>query len=506
MISIIGILNGMNAMPDFENDIFISYAHIDNQPLVEGQKGWIDEFHHALETRLDQFLGEECKVWRDKKLAGNDVFDEAIVSKFPKTALLVSVLSPRYTKSEWCLKELKAFFAAAAQSGGDRIGEKSRVFKVIKTHVPREEHPPELQGLLGYPFYEIEDVTDRPREFVIDPRDESYRKFRLKLDDLAYEISDLAKVIRHKKPEQAGTASGSSGEFIYLATVTSDLSEARDQIQRELRQRGYIMLPDKSWPSTAVDLESAIREDLQRAKLSIHLVGKNYGMIPEGADRSIVQWQVELARACSKSRELPCVLWVPPGLKPAEPRQEAFLTYLRSEVAGKDGAELIDANIEQLKTIIQDKLAGPSKKTEPSVRSNGKVRIYLVCHQRDLNDVPTIQQHLYQQDFEVVLPAREGDEAQVQDDHKENLIWCDAAMIYYGNGNEPWFRTKVRDLDKAFGLGRQKNWLAKAVYLAPPKTGPKETLLSHEALVIPGFESFSPDSLEPFVAQLKKNP
>jgi hypothetical protein len=113
------------------------------------------------------------------------------------------------------LKELKAFFTAAGQSGGDRIGGKSLIFKVIKTHVPREEHPPELQGSLGYPFYEIEDVTDRPREFVIDPHDATYRKFRLKLDDLAYEIFDLTKVLRHKTQAQTDRPAGPSGEFIY---------------------------------------------------------------------------------------------------------------------------------------------------------------------------------------------------------------------------------------------------------------------------------------------------
>jgi hypothetical protein len=78
-------------------------------------------------------------------------------------------------------------------------------------------------------------------------------------------------------------------------------------------------------------------------------------------------------------------------------------------------------------------------------------------------------------------------------------------MIYYGTGPEPWYRAKVRDLDKAFGHGRQKNWLATAVYLAPPKTEPKENLLSREALVIRGYEEFKPESLELFISQLKKN-
>ena len=32
-------------------DIFISYAHLDNQPMTPGQKGWVEKFHAALEAR-----------------------------------------------------------------------------------------------------------------------------------------------------------------------------------------------------------------------------------------------------------------------------------------------------------------------------------------------------------------------------------------------------------------------------------------------------------------------
>ena len=54
----------------FENDIFISYAHIDDMALVEGQKGWISSFHRALEIRLGQLLGRTPRIWRDPKLPG----------------------------------------------------------------------------------------------------------------------------------------------------------------------------------------------------------------------------------------------------------------------------------------------------------------------------------------------------------------------------------------------------------------------------------------------------
>lgn len=129
----------------FENDIFISYAHIDNEALTKGQEGWISDFHHGLEIRLAQLRGEKPKIWRDLKLQGNDYFGDTIVERFPKVALLVSVLSPRYVKSEWCVKEMREFCQAAEQTGGVRVADKSRIFKIIKTPIPRDKQPQEVQ-------------------------------------------------------------------------------------------------------------------------------------------------------------------------------------------------------------------------------------------------------------------------------------------------------------------------------------------------------------------------
>ena len=95
------------------NDVFISYAHIDNESLTEGQKGWISQFHRTLEVRLRQLMGENPKVWRDQKLMGNDVFDETLVDQFSTARVMVSVVSPRYVKSEWCQREALEFHDAA---------------------------------------------------------------------------------------------------------------------------------------------------------------------------------------------------------------------------------------------------------------------------------------------------------------------------------------------------------------------------------------------------------
>src|SRR5215831_16451974 len=84
-------------MASFKKDLFISYAHIDNQPLTPEQKGWISRFHASLEALLSMRLGQAAKIWRDDKLQGNDVFADKIVDQFTHTAVLVSVLTLRKT-------------------------------------------------------------------------------------------------------------------------------------------------------------------------------------------------------------------------------------------------------------------------------------------------------------------------------------------------------------------------------------------------------------------------
>jgi hypothetical protein len=69
-------------MASFKKDLFISYAHIDNQPLTPGQKGWISRFHASLEALLSMRLGQATKIWRDDKLQGDDVFSAEIVDQF----------------------------------------------------------------------------------------------------------------------------------------------------------------------------------------------------------------------------------------------------------------------------------------------------------------------------------------------------------------------------------------------------------------------------------------
>src|SRR5262245_53747155 len=134
-------------MHEFKHDLFISYAHIDNERLHDLQHGWIDLLHKRLEIRLNMLLGRRSRIWRDRSLDGAMIFGPVLIEELSQAALLVSVLSPRYINSDWCLKELDEFHNRAVQGGRAKIGNKLPIFKAIKTPIKLEEHLQVLQAV-----------------------------------------------------------------------------------------------------------------------------------------------------------------------------------------------------------------------------------------------------------------------------------------------------------------------------------------------------------------------
>src|ERR1700674_1306985 len=49
-------------MMRFEKDLFISYAHIDNEPLIPEQLGWITQFHASLEALMSMRMRRKAGV------------------------------------------------------------------------------------------------------------------------------------------------------------------------------------------------------------------------------------------------------------------------------------------------------------------------------------------------------------------------------------------------------------------------------------------------------------
>jgi hypothetical protein len=522
---------------DFEGDAFISYAHLDNVELVEGRKGWVANLHRALEVRVGQLLGKSPHIWRDPKLTGNDLFAETLVEKLKKVAVLVTVVSPRYLKSEWTIRELKEFWNAAEEQGGIRVGDKARIFKILKTPVPIDKTPPELKMLLGYEFFRVDPETGKVRELdeVFGP--DAQREFWIKLDDLAHDMVRLLEMIHEGAPaydtllesqppdaaapssaalpaadgapaRTAGPTSGAaraqeSKGTIYLAETTSDLREQRELLRRDLTEHGYLVLPAEPLPHVAEEAEGVIRQLLARCRLSVHMIGKFYSLVPEGGVASLIEMQHELATARAEDERFLRLIWVPNAQQATDPRQIDVINQVRVDQRIQERADLLETSFEDLRTTVQDWLKRePKASIQPS--APGRVpQLYLMADQRDAELIHPWADALFDQQIEVIRPLFEGDEAEIREYHEENLTLCDGVLIFYGSGTELWLQRKLRELQKAPGYGRTKPRPVVGVALIGARTPEKERFRSHGVLVIPQWDGVALPALQPLLTELK---
>ena len=509
-------------------DIFISYGHLDDDDPGGDVKGWVDLLVERLPRLVSNNLGYLPAVWRDERsLHGNDLLTGAISEGVTSSLLLIPIVSPRYVQSDWCLRELDAFCQSEPPPGAPAF--RSRIFKVIKTpllfHLAKKE-PEALRELIGYSFYEMD--GEMPVEFGPEVTPTKDPRYWTALRRLAWDVSNMLVTLKHAKDRVTGqlvaptaqatlavipsvaAATNGTQKSVYLAETTSDLTSERDIVRDELRQRGYAVLPEAKLPASELpEIQSAVNQALQRCVLSVHLIGKRYGSTPEDDPRSLVSIQEDLAaQHCASNSSFSRLLWMPPGLMtPAlevtDDRQKQFITGVQNRIGC--GAELLQTSIEDLKTRIVEKLSPPAAKTAaPRGRTKLK-QVYLICENRDRSLVRPIKEYLFKQNIEVISWF-DGEGRALMDYHHKNLRECDAALVYFGNGDEPWVRKNLEDLEKAYGYGRENDWSAAAVYVGAPQSDQKEDFLTHLVpYVIRNYQSFDPNDLRDFVTAVQES-
>jgi hypothetical protein len=485
-------------MSAFEQDIFLSYRQSDNQG--DGSGGWVSRFHESLRIRLTEMMGYEPRIWRDNRLQGGEYFADEIKDQLAKTKVLVAILSPGYIKSPWCVGELREFCRQAEHGRGLRVGNKSRLVKVVKTILPRDQHPPQLQGLLGYELYSNEDASGLHREYGQGANEYEHERYTGKLEEIASYLKQLIELLdTSESPESVRT--------VYVAETTSDLQHARDNIVAELQARKFTVLPKRggTFLRNIKDYRDSVRDDLRKSRLSVHIVGAYYGTILEGGDKSIVDLQNELAAELSDEARITRLVWIAPNLVPQEKRQTDFLDYLRSSPDAQRGAQLFERSFEELKTRILQIITG----APAELPDDDLINVYLMCHELDSDTVTAVANYLFDKKYEVILPPNDTGGGRVLRLHKQALLHCDATLIYYGNADEFWFCSKQLDLIKARGWGRKSPMLCKAIFITDPQTPHKRRLLTLAAVPLPPFfKGIPPESLEvslrPFVDAIEK--
>lgn len=485
---------------NFEEEAFISYAHLDNQELIEGRKGWVSDFHRALKVRLGELLGKEPRIWRDPKLQGNDIFPDTLTEKLQNVAAFLPVLSPLYINSKWARRELSEFWAAMQKTTGVGVGDKSRIFKILKTPIPLDDHPPELRSLLGYEFFKIDEEGGRVRELsgIFGP--ELQGEFWMKVGDVAQDLCQLLKTLEAEEPSPE-----KDKPAVYVAETTRDQIEARDLIRRDLQQHSHPAMPMQPLPVVQPYVTDTVRQQLTHCRISVHLIGRNYGMVPEGGAESLPEIQNGLAAERALNGDFARLVWIPPGLQVEDGRQREFIRRLRMDEGFQNGSDLLETPLEKLQTAIFDRLTPQPKAAKAAAAGAASfARVYLIFDQRDREAVQPWAEFLFNEGLEVLPSEFEGSESDIREYHEENLCTCEAALIHYGSGNEIWLCKQLREIQKSPGYGRAEPMPAVAIALAPPKSAQKQFFRTHEAMVLAQLEGFTADGTRPFTELLKK--
>jgi hypothetical protein len=137
----------------FEYDVFVSYAHAENETGASLLRDWSKQVAGRLRDRLATALpttdpASAVHVFLDDRvLRSGDPLTETLREKVKRSALLLVLISPLYTQKSWCLDELEWFFEQA-----DRDGRSQRHCTVLRIQpVPDTSWPKRLRDERGRP-------------------------------------------------------------------------------------------------------------------------------------------------------------------------------------------------------------------------------------------------------------------------------------------------------------------------------------------------------------------
>jgi len=444
----------MPFVPGAKNDVFISYAHFDNEGGATGER-WVSDFVQRLEGALKQRLGCPVDIYFDtRSLEGHQVLTE-ILDNVRRSAVFVPILSPSYVNRKWTKDELEAFVTAEI---ANRI-----IFTIERLPLETEgEYPESLRERKRSQFWfrtEDSGVVD-----ILTPGLKPERYFGAITDV----VDHMARQLRTLKSAGGIGAqpAGGGGEIgrievvgegppVLLAQVTEDLDEQRDQVRRHLEQFNMRVLPANLYPQGGEDFAAAYNADLANAALFVQLLGPVAGRRPPDLPQGYAQFQYETALA----KGVPAMQWRRPDLDPAT---------VTGPHAGLIGAPSVQAmSLQAFKAEIVRRMQTPPPPPPKPAASRSASTVFINAVQGDIELAAKLEDDFVKEGCTVLLPVLEGPAEEILRDLSENMVDCDALILVYGSAENMWVRSQLKLYNK-LKPKRTENDCVVVICNAPP--------------------------------------
>jgi TIR domain len=134
----------MSYVAGFKHDIFISYAHFDNEEDSQSIR-WVSRFQADLKSALRQRLGVDPEIFFDTRDFGAHSHLDFLLENVRQSAAFLAVFSPSYVTRDFTIRELEAFAA--------RTTAVHRIVTVELLPVEENRCHPLLRGRKRTPFW-----------------------------------------------------------------------------------------------------------------------------------------------------------------------------------------------------------------------------------------------------------------------------------------------------------------------------------------------------------------
>ena len=442
----------MTFVPGHKHDLFLSYAH--------KEAAWVEEFSKALCDEFQVRTGENVSLWQDSRnLRVGQKWASEIEEGIRNAAAFLAIVSPTYLKkSPWCAQERSIVLENELETL--KVESFYRFLKIIKTPGPGKAHEEMLGELQDFRFFNEADGYELAA---------TSPEFTSKIRALVRHIWELFRFMSNK------------GQEVYLAPGNIEMYNQREELERELKDRGFTVKPEVLLDSTFG--KDPIRKAMDKISLAVFVLGDVYD--------KFTATQIKVAQELGK----PVAFWVQPGEK-----QKDMLGRINELSELPPGSEVLGGrSIRELIPQLLEKLK-PSKEVETAAPASGIARVYLnydTTFPDDCRIAVGIGDMVRARKLEVVQRGRDGD-------HERLMRMSNAVLLFRAANTHPdeWLKFNAMELVvPAQALERQAEFDAKALLVSEPE---RIQARVPGVPVYPYSEPFAPETLEPFFDRLRR--
>ncbi|MCG8699817.1 MAG: hypothetical protein MI922_17315 [Bacteroidales bacterium] len=408
--------------------VYITYSKSGAAKSI-GIERWIKDFVVNIQVSLTRILKSQ-PVYCVK---GEDFEEHNYKAELQRSSLCIVIMHQEFDDDESYKEELSEI--------SKLINHEFKVIQICQTPILKSQNSSILTDVISYDFYDYNAINKKVNTYKFIGEDSG--KAWGKLLDVAYSIKDVY---------SASMKVSERDKTVYLGETTVDQKHNRDELIRELQHFGYHVLPKGALSREKDLLEEQVFQLLSQSSIIIQMMGAQYGTVVEGTSKSFIDYQNELIKKHLSNNTnglMHRIIWIPTGMHQVDQRQKIYLQRLRREDLSAE-TEIVEAPIEVFKTFLHDRLS--VKKQEPEKKEQQSV--YFIFEEKSRYKVQSYLSVVQKEGFELLFldPYVHGN---IFTKHLEFLRKADFVVIFEGEKNLFWLRSKIRDLIKAPGIGRK---------------------------------------------------